>query len=44
MSEKVVIITGGYKGIGRETARELAYKGARIIFACKSEERAFPVI
>lgn len=44
MSEKIVIITGANRGIGRETAKELALMGARVIFACRSEERTRPVI
>lgn len=44
MSEKIVIITGANRGIGKETARELAHLGATIIFACRSEERTRPII
>ncbi|XP_052749775.1 retinol dehydrogenase 14-like [Galleria mellonella] len=35
---KVVIVTGGNSGIGYETAKDLAYRGGRIIIACKNEE------
>uniref|UniRef100_A0A3B3YWL1 Uncharacterized protein n=2 Tax=Poecilia mexicana TaxID=48701 RepID=A0A3B3YWL1_9TELE len=37
---KTVIITGANTGIGKETARDLARRGARIIMACRDVERA----
>ncbi|XP_015245194.1 PREDICTED: retinol dehydrogenase 12-like [Cyprinodon variegatus] len=37
---KTVIITGANTGIGKETARDLAKRGARIIMACRDVERA----
>ena len=39
MTGKVVVITGANSGIGLETARELARKGARTILACRSAEK-----
>lgn len=37
---KVVIVTGSNTGIGYETARNLAERGAKVIMACRDRERA----
>ncbi|KAH9041506.1 NAD-P-binding protein [Lactarius deliciosus] len=41
---KTVIVTGGNGGIGRETARVLLAKGARVYIATRSEEKSQKVI
>jgi NAD(P)-dependent dehydrogenase (short-subunit alcohol dehydrogenase family) len=38
-SGRSAVVTGANSGIGFETARALAAKGARVVLACRSEER-----
>jgi len=40
MDGKTIIITGCTSGIGIETARDLAKRGARIIMACRNMDIA----
>ena len=40
MNGKTVIVTGCTSGIGKETARDLAQRGARLIMACRNVEAA----
>lgn len=40
MNNKLCVITGANSGIGFETAKELAKKGAFIVMVCRNEEKA----
>ena len=39
MSGELIIITGASSGLGKFTALELVSKGAKVIFACRNEEK-----
>lgn len=38
------VVTGANTGIGKETARALARRGAHLVLACRSEEKTRPVL
>jgi NAD(P)-dependent dehydrogenase (short-subunit alcohol dehydrogenase family) len=40
MTGKVVLVTGANTGIGKQTASQLAARGATVILACRDEEKA----
>jgi len=37
---RVVVVTGGNSGIGKETVRELAKRGAKVITGCRDLKKA----
>lgn len=43
MQGKTVVITGANGGIGKETTKALAKRGARVIMACRNTESATAV-
>jgi NAD(P)-dependent dehydrogenase (short-subunit alcohol dehydrogenase family) len=41
---RIVLITGANSGLGRRSAEALAAKGARVLMACRNEEKARPAL
>jgi NAD(P)-dependent dehydrogenase (short-subunit alcohol dehydrogenase family) len=39
VKDKICIVTGANSGIGKETAKALAARGARVVMVCRNEER-----
>jgi retinol dehydrogenase 12 len=44
LSGTTFLVTGANTGIGRATAHELARRGGEVVLACRSEDKARPVI
>ncbi|KAG5671785.1 hypothetical protein PVAND_001961 [Polypedilum vanderplanki] len=44
IKDKIVIITGSNTGIGKATALQLAKRGGKIYFACRSKERGIKAL
>ena len=43
LTNKIIIVTGATSGIGKYEALYFAYKGAKVIMACRNIEKAIKV-
>ncbi|MGO4789092.1 SDR family NAD(P)-dependent oxidoreductase [Paenibacillus sp. 2KB_20] len=39
LNQRLAIVAGGNRGIGRESARQLASKGLRVLITCRDEDK-----
>lgn len=39
LTGKIAIVTGSSAGVGKETAKKLALRGATVIFACRNKDK-----
>ena len=44
ISDKIIMITGANSGIGKETALQVAARGARVVMVCRNRERGEPAL
>ena len=44
LANKTFIVTGANTGIGKVTAKQLAQRGAHVVLACRSKDKAAPVL
>ena len=44
LADKTYVVTGANTGIGKETVRALAARGARVVLASRSADKTKPVI
>ncbi|CAD8094035.1 unnamed protein product [Paramecium primaurelia] len=44
LTGKIAIVTGSSAGVGKETAKKLALRGATVIFACRNKEKTQIII
>ncbi|CAD8070602.1 unnamed protein product [Paramecium sonneborni] len=44
LTGKIAIVTGSSAGVGKETAKKLAFRGATVIFACRNQQKTQIII